>query len=202
MIVIVDYGMSNTMSVKNSLRALGAEVTISREKSVIESASHIILPGVGAFADGMRNLQEFGLIETLRRVVFDMKKPFLGICLGMQMLATTGEENGSQKGLGFIPGVCRRLRVDETTFRVPHIGWNDVEVVQKDPLFTGIEQPIFYFDHGYHLSPQDTSIIIGATDYGEKFAAAIKRDNIYGVQFHPEKSQHAGMTLLGNFLDI
>ncbi len=201
-VVIIDYGMGNTMSVKNTILALGAEAEISREPSAMERASHIILPGVGAFGDGMANLRKNELLEPLRKVVFDMKKPFLGICLGMQMLVERGEENGNHEGLGFIKGVTRRFQVDEKKFHVPHIGWNDVAVAKENPLFANVHQSIFYFDHGYVVVPDDPSLVIATCDHGEKFAAAISADNIWGVQFHPEKSQNAGMALLGNFLEM
>lgn len=202
MIVIIDYNMGNTMSVKNSVFALGYDVLISRDPNEIEKATHIILPGVGAFKDGMANLRNYGLVDILKKEVLEEKKPFLGICIGLQMLASKGEEGGTFEGLGFVPGLTRRFIVDEKKFRIPHIGWNDVEILRPDLLFEKVRQPIFYFDHSYHLVPNDRSVVIAETDYGERFAAAIRSGNICGTQFHPEKSQHAGMKLLGNFLEM
>ena len=202
MIVIVDSQIGNTGSVANALSALGKESIVSSNPDDIKLASHIILPGVGSFGVAMQNLKTAGLIEPLRRAVTEEKKPFLGICLGMQLLATRGEEGGTHEGLGLIPGITRRFNVDESKLRVPHIGWNDVVPVANSRLCKGIKNPIFYFLHSYNLVPKDESVIAGTTDYGEQFVSIIEKENIFGVQFHPEKSQHAGLALLENFLRI
>jgi len=200
MIVIIDYGMGNVGSVKNALGALGHEAVISASPDDIRSASHLILPGVGAFPDGMKNLTDSGLVTVLSQEVVEKKKPILGVCLGMQLFAGQGEEGGMHTGLGWIPGVTRRFRVDGTRYKIPHVGWNDVSVRTQSRLFRGIARPIFYFVHSYHLVPEDSTIISGESEYGEYFAAAVEQDNIFGVQFHPEKSQYAGLKVLENFL--
>ncbi len=200
MIVIVDYGMGNVGSVKNALTLLGAEVVISNKKADIEQSTHIILPGVGAFGDGMRRLRESSAIGVLRREVLEKKKPFLGVCLGMQLLATKGDEGGIHEGLGWIPGNVRRFDIDENKFRVPHIGWNDVVCERESSLFSDISSPVFYFVHSYIFVPSDAATVTARCEYGEPFAAAVEMDNIRGVQFHPEKSQKSGLTLLCNFI--
>lgn len=202
MITIVDYGMGNVGSVKNALLFLGAKVLISRELTDIEKSTHIVLPGVGAFGDGMKKLEEFGLVDVLRIEAIEKRKPFLGICLGMQLLASIGEEGGLHKGLGWVPGRVRRFKIDEEKFRVPHIGWNDVLPVNDAPLFSGIASSVFYFVHSYFFVPEDKNIIAATCDYGEEFPAAIQKDNIFGVQFHPEKSQKSGLALLKNFINL
>ena len=200
-IIIIDYGMGNVGSIKNAIYTLGYDASISNEKKDIEGATHIILPGVGAFGDGMKNLSSFGLESDLTEEVLVKKKPFLGICLGMQMLLDRGEEGGDYRGIGWIRGVTKRLQyVDEAKSRLPHIGWNDVSPQTDSVLFKGIKRPIFYFVHSYHVVPDDNSIVSAYTEYGEKFASAIEKDNIFGVQFHPEKSQQEGLKVLENFI--
>ncbi len=199
-VVIIDYGMGNTGSVKNALDFLGYESVISREAKDIAEASHIILPGVGAFPDCMKNLRSYGLIDILNKEVLENKKPFLGLCLGMQVLGEIGEEGELTNGLGWIKGRVRRFAVDEKRFRVPHVGWNDVVATENGrALFDGIDKPSFYFVHSFHLVPDDKSVVAGTADHGEPFVAAIRKDNIFGVQFHPEKSQRFGLLVLKNF---
>lgn len=202
MIVIIDYDMGNVGSVKNALRFLGAEVMVSRAPEDIKKAMHIILPGVGAFGDGIKKLNEFNLPNILQEEVLDKKKPFLGICLGMQMLAESGEEGGIHKGLGWIKGNTRRFRINEDKFRLPHVGWNDVISQGRATLFREITTPTFYFVHSYFLEPSEENVVAAVCDYGETFSAAIEKDNIFGVQFHPEKSQKDGLALLRNFLTL
>lgn len=201
MILIVDYGMGNVGSVKNAVTVLGFDAVISRATEDIKKASHIILPGVGAFKEGMENLETFGLVEILADAVLKDKKPFLGICLGMEMLAEYGEEAGSHRGLGWIKGRAKRLNVGQTG-RLPHVGWNDVILESDSTLFRGIKRPIFYFLHSYHLVAEDRSIVTAYSEYGERFVAAVQKGNILGVQFHPEKSQRNGLKVLENFLDL
>ncbi len=200
MVVIIDYGMGNVGSVQNALEALAYNATISSLEEDIAKADHLILPGVGAFGDGMKNLQQANLAEILTKEVLVNKKPILGICLGMQMMATFGEEGGTHDGLGWIRGTTRKFSLDENTFKVPHVGWNDVKNFGESVLLENIQNPIFYFVHSYHLVPEDKSVIRGTTDYGEEFVSVLEQGNIFGVQFHPEKSQKAGLDLLNNFL--
>ncbi len=199
MITIIDYGLGNVFSMKNALDVIGVPVCISREPKDIESAEKLILPGVGAFKDGMENLARFGLIAPLTRQVVHEKKPILGVCLGMQLFASMGEEHGQVEGLGWIEGNARRFTVDESRFRIPHIGWNEVFPRTGAKLFEEHTHPVFYFAHSFHLVPKDPSVISAQGDYGEPFVASIEKENIFGVQFHPEKSQQAGLTLLERF---
>ena len=199
MIAIVDYGMGNVRSVVNALSLLGDSATVMARDEDFASASHIILPGVGAFRDGMKGLTERNVVESLQREVFENKKPFLGICLGMQLLVETGEEGGIHTGLGWIPGVCRRLQVDESQNRLPHIGWNDVTFTES-PLSPAQKSDV-YFVHSYVVDT-DPSLTIGTCEYGELFAAAVQKENIFGVQFHPEKSQDSGLELLKRFIAL
>ncbi len=202
-IVIIDYGMGNTGSVKNAVYTLGYDVSISNKKKDIERATHIILPGVGAFGDGVGNLKKLGLIDILKEEVLVKKKPLLGICLGFQMLADRGEEGGAHAGLGWVGGSVRRFNVREKEFRLPHVGWNDIVLSDDSELFAGVKRPIFYFVHSYHFVPQGDGVnILAVAEYGEKFVAALRADNIWGVQFHPEKSQQEGLVVLDNFLQI
>lgn len=201
MVVIIDYGMGNLFSVQNALRALNADVLISNKPEDLQKADRIILPGVGAFPDGMKNLKASGFVSVLEEEVIKNKKPFLGICLGMQVLAGIGEEHARTEGLGWIPGIVRRFQVPERGFRVPHVGWNDVVLTAAGKaLFAGVEQNVFYFVHSYHFVSDDTAVVAAWCNYGERFVAAIHKDNIFGVQFHPEKSQKNGLKVLKNFL--
>lgn len=200
-IVIIDYGMGNTGSVKNALNFLGYEAVISRDEKDIREASHIILPGVGAFPDCMKNLKKHGLADLLTEEVVGNKKPFLGLCLGMQVLSDVGEEGELTAGLGWIKGRVKRFNVDESKFRVPHVGWNDVSPTENGKaLFQGIDKSSFYFVHSFHLVPEDVGVIAGTAHHGEPFVAAVRKDNIFGVQFHPEKSQFSGLKLFTNFI--
>lgn len=200
--VIIDYGMGNVFSVQNALHALKTEVIISRDPAIIAQADHIILPGVGAFGEGMERLRAFKLLPVLEEEVIKNRKPFLGICLGMQFLATASEEYGVHEGLRWITGSVKRFERDEGVFRVPHIGWNEVQPRGENPLFREISNPVFYFVHSYHFIADDKSTVVAVCDYGGEFTAAVQRDNIFGVQFHPEKSQKSGLQLLKNFLNI
>jgi len=196
-IAIVDYRMGNLRSVEKGFEHAGVEdAVVTDDPAVIERASGIVLPGVGAFRDAAANLRESGVEDVLRRKI-GAATPFLGICLGMQLLADTGLEDGEWAGLGLIPGVCDRLPAG---VKIPHIGWNTVEYPRASPLFADIpESTAFYFVHGYRLAPIDDSVIVGSCEYGVRFAAAVQRDNIFAVQFHPEKSSSAGLKLLANF---
>jgi glutamine amidotransferase len=201
MVVIIDYGMGNLFSVKNALDAIGVESIISDNPNDLKKADKIILPGVGAFPDGMKNLKNRGFVEVLEKEVLEKKKLFLGICLGMQLLASDGEEHKLTKGLGWIDGHVRKFNV-QSDFRIPHIGWNDIFIKKENPLFGAIKTPVFYFVHSYHIIPKDSSVVIATCNYGEEFVVAIQKDNIFGVQFHPEKSQKCGLELLKNFIAL
>ncbi len=201
-VTIIDYGMGNVGSVRNALEALGAKVKISSTREDIEGATHLVLPGVGSFTEGMKNLEKSGAIQPLTEAVIRDKKPILGLCLGMQMLAETGQEGGTTKGLGWVKGVVKRLDVDEARFHVPHIGWNDVEAKSTSVLLAGIKRTIFYFVHSYCFFAASDTVVAGTTEYGEKFATVVEQGNIFGVQFHPEKSQEDGLSLLKNFLRV
>ena len=198
---IVDYGMGNVGSVQNALSFLGVPCEITAGHERLRAATHVILPGVGSFVDGMRNLEARGLVPLLREIALAKKIPLLGICLGMQLLADTGEEGGASKGLGIIRGVTRRFRV-EPTYRLPHVGWNDVVPRPTARLFAGIKNPVYYFVHSYHLEPAEHVAVAGETEYGETFVSSVEQDLVFGVQFHPEKSQQAGLAVLENFLHI
>ena len=165
-------------------------------------AERLILPGVGAFPDGMANLGKLGLIEVLNKEVLEKGKPILGICLGVQLFATEGEEHQRTSGLNWISGKVRKFQINDPSLRIPHIGWNDVSSVGRNPLFQDIASPIFYFVHSYHLVPENPAVIAGTCVYGEKFAAVFQRQNIFGTQFHPEKSQKSGLMLLKNYLNF
>ncbi len=200
-VAIIDYEFGNVRSVANALEALGAAVQISRSAEVLQSADALILPGVGAFGDGMANLKRFGLISTLEELVLRQKKPFLGICVGMQLLAQTGFEGGEHTGLGWVEAEV--IRFETPGLKVPHVGWNDVRITQKSKLLGEAgEVHSYYFVHSYHLRCRDASIISGVCEYGTEFPAVIERGNIFAVQFHPEKSQKHGLQLLSNFLAL
>lgn len=196
MVVIIDYEMGNVGSVRNAVEALGCKAIISRNKRNIIDATQLILPGVGSFGSGIQNLYHLGLVDVLTEVVLGHSKPFLGICLGMQLLAEQGEEGGMYKGLGWVKGTVRKIKAKQ----LPHVGWNDVFPREDAVLFKNIKRPIFYFAHSYCLPSTRHSIVAAEADYGEKFVAAIHQKNIFGVQFHPEKSQQEGLKILDNFL--
>lgn len=205
MIAIVDYKMGNTRSVAKTLKAMGHDTVLTHDPNQLRDASHIILPGVGAYEDGMKHLHELQLIEILEEEVIRKGKPFLAICIGLQLLAETGMEHGGpHKGLGWIQGRVDRFSVDEQLYKVPHVGWNNVSLTGNSPLFLGITapQPDFYFVHSYHLQDADPADVIATCEYGETFVAAIQKNNIYGTQFHPEKSQGLGVQLLQNFIAL
>lgn len=199
-IVIVDYTMGNLRSVEKGFAAAGVEgVTVSGDPQVVASARGIVVPGVGAFRDAAAHLTDSGLRDVLvARTAAGV--PLLGICLGMQLFATVGLEDGEWDGLGLVPGVCERL---PGGVKVPHIGWNTVEQPRPSALFEGIDDgTAFYFVHSYHVVPSDPAAVIGRTVHGVPFAAAVQAGRVFGVQFHPEKSSEAGLRLLRNFATI
>ena len=200
-VVIVDYGLGNIRSVAGAVTKLGYEARISSDTAELERAAKLILPGVGAFGDGMRRLRERGLTPVLRRLVIDEHRPILGVCLGAELMARDSEEFGRHEGLGWIGASVTRIVPGDPTLRVPHVGWNAMHQTAPHPMFQDVPQDaLFYFVHSYHIACDDATTAIGTTDYGGRLTAAFARDNIWGTQFHPEKSQRDGLTLLGNFL--
>lgn len=202
MVVIVDYGLGNLRSVLMKISRLKIEARISEGPADIEAADKLVLPGVGWFGAGMRGLRERGLVDVLRRKVLDEKTPLLGICLGMQLLTEHSEE-GDCPGLGFIPGVTRRLDVAGAPgkLRIPHVGWNQISLVRPDALlFDGIDPALrYYFVHSYAVFPADPADAPATCTYGQTFAATLQCGNIHAAQFHPEKSHHHGLAMLENF---
>lgn len=202
MIAIVDYGAGNLRSVFNAFEAIGHSAEITDDPKTIQKADAIVLPGVGAFGDGMERLGERNMLDVLNEAVLVQKKPYLGICLGLQYLAEESLENGQHKGFGWIKGDVVPIQSTSPGFRVPHMGWNNVDVHRECPLFRDLEDgPIFYFVHSYHFKVENASsqVITSTCDHGETVTASIHHENIWGVQFHPEKSQRSGLKLLENF---
>jgi glutamine amidotransferase len=198
MIAIIDYGMGNLHSVSKAVERLGYEAVVTSDESEILAAAGAILPGVGAFGDAMEHLREASLQGTVIRYA-QSGKPLLGICLGMQLLFTGSEEHGSHEGLNLLPGQVVRFR---GSYKVPHMGWNRLQFKQPSPLLKGIEEGHVYFVHSYHALPERESDLLAVTDYHQPVTAVVGRDNVYGMQFHPEKSGAIGMQLLGNFLGL
>jgi glutamine amidotransferase len=198
--VIVDYGMGNLQSVLNAFKYLNCNAVISDKIEDVERADAVILPGVGAFGEAMRNLKNIKMIDALNVHVMEKKKPFLGICLGMQLIVLDSEENGNHKGLGWIPGHVRMIKVPQQ-LRLPHIGWNDVSFTKESPLFKHIiNDSNFYFVHSFQVECDDRYITATCT-YGAEVTAAIQERNIFATQFHPEKSQENGLRVLRGFAD-
>lgn len=200
MIGVVDYGSGNLMSVRFALQNVGAEVRNCQAPGDFADVDRVVLPGVGAFAACMKHLRESGLLPALTKVVFEDKKPFLGICLGMQVLAGRGEEGGPEQGLGWIAGEVTRLKPTDGS-RVPHVGWNEVKFRPESPLFEGVPaNSEFYFTHSYAFRCQDEAAIDATSDHGGTFVAAVRWRNVFATQFHPEKSQKSGLRVLSNFV--
>jgi glutamine amidotransferase len=199
-IAIIDYGMANLRSVQKAFETVGVPAQIISTTAEIQRADRIVLPGVGAFADAVRTLREKELASPIFHHI-DRGKPFLGICLGLQMLFDVGYEDGQHEGLHVIPGKCIRFDVDEKLgLKVPHMGWNQLHHAHPSPLFKGLPPEAgVYFVHSYHVVPDDPSVIATTTDYGAPFVSSIWRDNVVATQFHPEKSQKVGLQILKNF---
>lgn len=196
--VIIDYGMGNVASVQKALSHLNIINTITSDHQEIIEADSIVLPGVGSFQRGMQHLKEQNLIDVLTEQVIHNKKPFLGICLGMQLLATKGNEPVATEGLGWINGEVKRIF--EPGKRVPHLGWNTINHLNGE-LIDSVNEKDFYFIHSYHFDVKDSSHIAATVNYGKDYVAAVQRDNIFATQFHPEKSQEYGLKLLKKFFD-
>ena len=200
MIAIVDYGVGNLRSVQKALERVGAMAVVSADPATLDAAQGIVLPGVGAFGDGMAQLQTRHLVEpVLRQVAQD--KPLLGICLGMQFLFERSEEMGRHAGLGLLAGDVVRFPAGGP--KIPHMGWNQLLHDEDHPLLRGVPSDAYtYFVHSYYCRPADQATVIARAEYGLRFAAIVGRDNIYGIQFHPEKSQRVGLTILRNFAEM
>jgi len=197
MIAVIDYGMGNLRSVQKAFESMGHKAVVTRDPHAIADASHLVLPGVGAFPDCMRNLQQLDLVEPILEGI-NQGKSFLGICLGMQLLFTESEEFGPHKGLDLIKG--RVVRFSAMELKVPHMGWNRLNFQKSHSLLKGLPQESYvYFVHSYYVVPDDPEIIATRTDYGLEFASSIAHDNIFACQFHPEKSQAIGLKILDNF---
>lgn len=200
MISIVDYGLGNVFAFRNVFERLNVPVSMARTPSDIENADKVILPGVGAFDHAMSRLEECGLRHALEDFALQKRRPLLGVCVGMQML-TEGSEEGQKQGLGWIRGTVRKF--DTQTLALPHMGWNDVMPSGRTPLFTGLEGDArFYFLHSFYVEPHDPGDVMARAEYGGQFCCAVNRGNIFGVQFHPEKSHHWGTRLLKNFAEL
>jgi glutamine amidotransferase len=201
MICIIDYGMGNLLSVRHAVESLGATVKICNNPEELGEAERLILPGVGAFRDCIGNLRSRGFADVLTHLVLERRKPILGICLGMQVMASTGFEGGEYSGLGWLAAEVVRLQPNPPALRIPHIGWNDVESRPGSPLFKGLPPtPCFYFVHSYHMKCRNPEEVDATCDYGGVFTCAVRKGNIFATQFHPEKSQDHGLKFLENFL--
>ena len=201
MIAVIDYDAGNIKSVEKALQYLGEEACITRNKETLLNADKVILPGVGAFGDAMQKINGYGLYDIIHEIC-DKGTPFLGICLGLQLLFDSSEEAEGVKGLSLLPG--RILRIpDSENLKIPHIGWNSLQFPNRGTLFQGIkEESYVYFVHSYYLKAKDESIVTATTEYGTKIHASVEKKNIYGCQFHPEKSSSVGLKILDNFIHV
>ena len=200
MIAIIDYDAGNLKSVEKALKFLGEEAVITRQKEEILNADKVILPGVGAFGDAMHNLNQFGLVDVIKEVV-DLGKPFLGICLGLQLLFERSEESPGVEGLGILKGEILRIP-DCPGLKIPHMGWNSLKIKPEAKLFKGLEDPYVYFVHSYYLKAADESIVAATTEYSTIIHASVQSENVFACQFHPEKSSRVGLQILRNFAEI
>lgn len=201
MIAVIDYGMGNIKSVSKALQTVGAQLTITQSPDLVRKARAIVLPGVGAFPDCMKNLANLGLIETIKEEIIK-GKPYLGICLGMQILFSESEEFGYCAGLGILKGKVVRFKLPKE-YKIPHMGWNTVKFKRENTLIDSIpNNTYFYFVHSYYVLPEDSKVIAATTDYEVEFTSMIAYENIFATQFHPEKSQKMGLKLLENFVKL
>lgn len=196
MIAIVDYGMGNLRSVEKALDKLGFVARVTSDAGEISSSGKLVVPGVGAFGDAMHGLGQRGLIEPIRQFAMS-GKPVLGICLGMQIFFEESEEDPGIAGIGLLAGSVQRFR--STHLKIPHMGWNNLNLREDSRLFSGLENPFVYFVHSYYVVPADSSVAAASVEYGERFTAAVETGCVFGTQFHPEKSQAVGMAILRNF---
>lgn len=201
MISIIDYDMGNLRSVQKAFQYLGTEAQVVRHPEEIEAAERLVLPGVGAFRDAINALQERDLIDPIHSFV-KSGRPLLGICLGLQLFFDKSYEDGEFEGLGLLPGEVVRFK-EQPGLKIPHMGWNELIIERESPLLKDLEQGDHtYFVHSYHAVPTDDSIVVASSEHGEKFISVAQRDNVYATQFHPEKSQAVGQTILRNFSNI
>jgi len=201
-VAIIDYGMGNIGSLENMVEKVGGKARIVKTPSELASAEKVILPGVGSFDNGMRRLSELGFSEALRQKVVVEKRPLLAICLGMQLL-TSGSEEGTLPGLGFIDARTLKFKLGDASLRIPHMGWNEVSIRKESPLFKDMEaEPSFYFVHSYYVKCNDDSDVLTTTSYGIDFCSSLSRGNVYATQFHPEKSHKYGKRLMKNFVEL
>ena len=199
---IIDYGLGNLHSVLGAVRKVGYDAVITNDTLEIENFDKLILPGVGAYADGIRNIKDLNLIQPLEEFVKIKKKPILGICLGFQLLANESFEFGHHKGLGWIDASVEKFSLEDKKIRVPHVGWNDLLICRDNVLWDGIpNDAIFYYVHSYYVNCKNDKIITGKCRYGVEFVSAIQQENIFATQFHPEKSQFNGLRILKNFIE-
>lgn len=197
MVAIIDYGMGNLRSVQKAFEYVGCEALVTQDPNKIRDASHVVLPGVGAFSDAIQNLDKAGLIDSIYKSV-KAGKPFLGICLGLQLLFENSCEGGTFTGLSLLPGQVKKLHA-KLNIKIPHMGWNELQY-KPSPIFSQLSNPCFvYFVHSYYVEPEVNEHAIGTTFYGLDITVAVNKDNIYGLQFHPEKSGLAGLKILKNF---
>ncbi len=201
MLAIIDYQMGNLRSVQKGFEKVGHSATITSDPAVLAAADKVVLPGVGAFPDAIAELRRRGLIEPIRKAI-DSGKPFLGICLGLQLLFDVGYEGGRFEGLGVLPGEVVRFELPGE-YKVPHMGWNALSMRRRPPLLAGLDDGVHaYFVHSYYVVPKDAGVIATETDYGGPFCSMIWRDNVFATQFHPEKSQADGLRMLKNFAEL
>ncbi|MFR3529439.1 MAG: imidazole glycerol phosphate synthase subunit HisH [Lachnospiraceae bacterium] len=201
MIAIIDYDAGNIRSVEKALQFLGQEVKITRDREEILGADKVVLPGVGSFGDAMGKLHQYGLVEVIRQVA-EEKTPFLGICLGLQLLFERSDESPGVAGLGILKGEILRIPEGEGR-KIPHMGWNSLELRNQGRLFAGISgEPYVYFVHSYYLKARDEQVVKATTEYGVTIHASVEQDNIFACQFHPEKSSDTGLKILKNFVEL
>jgi glutamine amidotransferase len=201
MLAIIDYQMGNLRSVQKGFEKMGHAAAITSAPATLAQADKLVLPGVGAFADAIAELRRRDLVEPIRDAIAG-GKPFLGICLGLQMLFDVGYEDGEHEGLGILPGEVRRFDVP-AEYKVPHMGWNRVHLKRRPPIFAGVEDNAhFYFVHSYYVAPKDDAVVSGVASYPNPFCAMVWRDNLFATQFHPEKSQAVGLQVLKNFAEL
>ncbi len=202
MIAIIDYGAGNIQSVRNALKYIGCECIVTSDKNTILNCDGAILPGVGSFGDSMDNMNKYGVVETIKEFI-KTEKPFLGICLGLQLLFPESEETPGVKGLDFFEGSITKIPNNNGTLKIPHIGWNNIDIKKREGIFKGIEgSPYVYFVHSFYLDAKNKDIVSAQTEYGTTIDAAISYKNIHATQFHPEKSGDVGLKMLKNFAEM